>query len=341
MRVQLPKAKGGSLPARPVSVWIVAAITALAVGAAWFCAVAAREHASNFEVTLTVAFFIPLVASALCLQVLAQEGGQNNRGIAPLFFWLWLLAMPVGVYTAAAYLVAHMPVSYRGDGAGVWWGTVFFEFFALLMSPLLWFFVVLPLAMLAPLIGKVVRGERHPRSMSLAVVLLSLAGIIITAPLAFDYGGPKASFAVVMSVFGIPGGYSVQNEILAWVCRGCVLLLAVVLVDGAVARRRDPGAGASELRLWGDAEKSDAPSNSLAESLAVPGGSPAEPAVSTDPAVQSAPPVPRRPKRRSLRRARREPSALDVYDVPAAVSRSEGEASDGAALPPGAPKPPS
>lgn len=109
-------------PPRALTSWVVGAITLLAIGAAWIVVDASRADATDFDASLIVAFFIPLVASALCIETLTREAWGNNRRVAPLVFWLWLLVMPLGVYSAAAYLVTLMPISYRGEGAGVWWG---------------------------------------------------------------------------------------------------------------------------------------------------------------------------------------------------------------------------
>ncbi len=303
-------------PPRALTSWVVGAITLLAIGAAWIVVDASRADATDFDASLIVAFLIPLVASALCIETLTREAWGNNRRVAPLVFWLWLLVMPLGVYSAAAYLVTLMPISYRGEGAGVWWGMLGIEAIALLMSPLLWFFVLFPLGALIPLVGKVARGALPPRALSGAVILLSLGGIIVSASIAFDFGGPRAWGPALLSVLGIPGNYDVESPVAAWICRALVLLIFIVLIDSFVVGRREKTDAAAPVP--------DAVAGAELAPIADPADVPIE---------LPAQPARRVPKWRRPRPARREPSALDVYDVP--------EASDGSSLPPGAPKPPS
>ncbi len=310
---------GAKLPARALPSWLIGIISVLAVVVAWATAITNRHDPTNFTADLLITFFIPMVAAALCIEVLVREGWHNHRTIRRHLYWCTFLLMPLGAFTAGAYLTTLMPDWYRGEGVGVWFGHLLLEAAGVVLSPILWMFVVFPLGLLIPLADKVVRGTLSPRALYAVVLLLSIGGIIICAPLAFDYPGPRSFGSVIMSILGVPGNYWVESTVLAWVCRGLALLILIVLIDLAIASRRENVADAAAAT---SVRKPREPRDRRSKS-------------NEQPSEPNEPPSKVRGRRRKLNKRAKpveqpEPSALDVYDPREA--EDEG-------LPPGAPKP--
>ncbi|WP_127476658.1 hypothetical protein [Microbacterium sulfonylureivorans] len=103
---------------------------------------------------------------------------------------------------------------------------------AILLGALVWFFIVLPVVLMARIVVDLARG-RHPSWKRYVIPpgILALGAFVMVAALAIDdlRPGRMATGQIISALLGIPGTYTVVWEEGLWIAR---LLLVVVIAIG-------------------------------------------------------------------------------------------------------------
>lgn len=207
----------------------------------WALDPAANDGAAAF-VTMTG---IPMVITALTIQLVAHNSLKNRRTRLDFLWWLFAV-LPIGLLTASVPAVLSDPGYFGSASVGGTLGVLGMYVVLLVLGygfgALLWFFIVMPLFHLCGTLLRLLRGEKNAGGIVMPLILLALGTVILVGAGALDLGdalpGRFGWPQIVMALLGIPGSYRVESEVGLWVVRALLVAAALVfLVPWWTARR--------------------------------------------------------------------------------------------------------
>jgi hypothetical protein len=229
---------------RPEVIATVAVISIVAILVAAVPLLLLDPQGSDGAGPIGAIFGVPMVASALIIEVV-MRAHLTNRSLDWRMLWWVLGVMPVAIVACAVPAVLADPEYFAYESAlgavGTLAGMLAFAYVGILMGALLWFFVVFPLAHLVMALLARARGDTEGGRIGVgSFFLLALAAVIIVGALSLDglAAGRAGWGQIIAALFGIPGSYEVVWPVGLWIVRGIVLWLVVSFgVWPAIVRR--------------------------------------------------------------------------------------------------------
>lgn len=236
--------------------WPTAGLVVIGVAVAAVQLLVLDPRANDGAAMMIAAAGVPMVVVAACLQLLVHHVSRNRR--ARLTFLWWLLgALPIALLALAVPGVQRAPDYYDvqngWDIVGALGITAFLIVLGLLLGPVLWFFVVMPLTALVAAIIRIVRREKNAAvGLVMPLVLLAVTAVIVIGALAVDLSdalpGRAGGIQVIWAILGVPGVYAVDSEPLLWVVRVIVAVIVLAFVAPWWRGRRARRDGCASMR---------------------------------------------------------------------------------------------
>ena len=222
----------------------IAIISALAVVCAAVPLLLLDPRANDGAAVLVGIFGIPMIASAIAIEVLRRRVTAGGRPSRAILWWL-LVVMPLGMVLLFIPGLVREPEYFEAE---TFWGAVgavalmlLFVALGMLLGALVWFFLLFPLAAIVDIVASIVRGEKvSPARFVMPVLLLVLAALCLVGAASLDdlLPGRTAGGQIIAAILGIPGSYTVTWEAGLWIVRVIVVALIAWGVASARVGRR-------------------------------------------------------------------------------------------------------
>lgn len=225
-----------------------AALSLLGIAVSWMGMVILDPRADDGFAPIFSLFGVPMIVSALVIQVAADAASAPRmRSLNRSFLWWILLVLPAGVLSTLLFAIPANADYFLADG-GPWmliWDVVF-VYCALLLGALVWFFFVFPLAFVLRNAVDVIRGRKRWTAIIAPMPLIALGAVCLVGGMSINAELPgRAGWGAIIAAFlGIPGSYEIRWPEGLWIVRALLLFVVVAWGYGPftdwLRRRRTP-----------------------------------------------------------------------------------------------------
>ena len=171
----------------------------------------------------------------------ADDKVSEDKTDHPFRGWKFTYFTPL--IGTAILLPAILSGVYSGDGITVVGGfflVLAMSFVSLLLGALVAAFIITPIELIIRGFIALAKGDKTKTGylyfgfFAAALTTMIILGTMAVNP---DSAYPRGSFEIVLAILGIPGGYSVESEVLLWVVRGIIIALISAYVISVNSRK--------------------------------------------------------------------------------------------------------
>jgi hypothetical protein len=212
------------------------------------------DPSENDSASVFAAIFgIPMFAVAVLIELLRRRVRSRSHLTRPVLLWM-LVVMPAGILLLCVPPVLQRPEFFEATTVGGVFAVLGIMLFliaiGILLGAVAWLFVALPLGLIVSNLVDLARGTGFsPARFIPPIGILIVTTIIIIGSMSID--GLRAGRAgwsqIVLSLFGIPAGYTVTWPTGLWIVRGLIILVIVAGCVPALATRAKRRASAADV----------------------------------------------------------------------------------------------